>query len=35
LGAICHEARKGGHSGSRSTYTWRTSSPLGEMFYSL
>ena len=28
LAALCHITRKGGHVGSRSTYTWRVSSPL-------
>ena len=28
LVALCHTARKGGHIGSRSTYTGRASSPL-------
>ena len=27
-GALCHQARKGGYIGSRSTYTWRASSLL-------
>jgi len=31
LAALCHTARKGGYIGSRSTYTWRASSPLDKI----